>query len=50
MKYLGIPLNASNLGVGAFSGLVDNVAKRVPPHGKVKIFHQGGGSSCLIAT
>jgi hypothetical protein len=31
MKYLGIPLNDSSLGMGAFSGVVDKVAKRVPP-------------------
>jgi hypothetical protein len=31
MKYLGIPLNNASLGMGAFSEVVDKVAKRIPP-------------------
>jgi hypothetical protein len=31
MKYLGIPLNDSNLGKCVFAGIVEKVAKGVPP-------------------
>jgi hypothetical protein len=31
MKYLGIPTSDVKLGLGAFNGLCDKVAKRVPP-------------------
>jgi hypothetical protein len=31
LKYLGIPISDSKLGMGAFTAMVDKVAKRVPP-------------------
>jgi hypothetical protein len=52
MKYLGIPLNDSSLGMGAFSGMVDKVAKRIPPW-KGKNSSSGGrlilSNSCLAS-
>jgi hypothetical protein len=52
MKYLGIPLNDSSLGMGPFSGLVDKVAKRIPPW-KGKNSSSGGrlilSNNCLAS-
>jgi hypothetical protein len=31
MKYFGIPLNNLNLGTRGFAGVVDKVAKKIPP-------------------
>jgi hypothetical protein len=52
MKYLGIPLNDTSLGMGAFSDLVDKVVKRIPPW-KGKNSSLGGrlilSNSCLAS-
>jgi hypothetical protein len=52
MKYLGIPLSDSNLGMGAFVGVVEKVAKRIPPW-KGKNSSSGGrlvlSKSCLAS-
>jgi hypothetical protein len=52
MKYLGIPLSGSSLGMGAFAGVVDKVAKRIPPW-KGKNSSSGGrlvlSNSCLAS-
>jgi hypothetical protein len=46
MKYLGIPLSDSSLGMGVFAGVVDKVAKRMPPwKGKNS---SSGGEACLV--
>jgi hypothetical protein len=42
MKYLGIPLSDTKLGMCVFADLVRKVAKRVP-RGKVSTCHQGPG-------
>jgi hypothetical protein len=42
MKYLGIPLSDTKLGMCVFADLVRKVVKRVP-HGKVSTCHQGLG-------
>jgi hypothetical protein len=46
MKYLGIPLSDSSLGMGVFAGVVDKVAKRMPPW-KGKNSSSGGGRHVL---
>jgi hypothetical protein len=40
MTYLGIPLSDNKLGMGAFMGLTERIAKKIPP---------GKGSMPLLA-
>jgi hypothetical protein len=46
MKYLGIPLTDMKLGMGAFDGVVEKIAKRVPPwKGK----HMSSGARLILS-
>jgi hypothetical protein len=46
MKYLGIPLSDMKLGMGAFAGVAEKIAKRVPPwKGK----HMSSGARLILS-
>jgi hypothetical protein len=41
MKYLGMLVSDSKLDMGAFAGIPEKIAKRIP-HGKENMLPQGG--------